>query len=93
MNQTNQTDNYIVFKVAIHPDYVYMYRITFINSNNGKKKTYKYYSDYYKNKKLRKDIIMYKLPKDLSKGKYSVEIYAIDSFDNISEPLIGVVNI
>ena len=88
-----QKHNYFVFNAAIHPDYVYMYRIIFINKNDGKKKIYKYYSDYFKNEKLRKDIIKYKLPKDLTKGKYSVEIYAIDSFDNISKPLIGVVNI
>ena len=88
----NKVNNYIVFNSAIHPDYVYMYKIVFKNNNNEKdKKIYKYYSDYYKNIKLRKDIIKYILPKNLRRGEYSVEIYATDSFDNISEPLIGVI--
>ena len=54
---------------------------------------YLYYSDYYKNKKLRKKIIKFELPNDLSSNKYDVEIYAIDSFDNIRDPKKGIIEI
>ena len=64
-----------------------------LKRNNNDYTKIKYYSDYYKNKKLRKDIIKYKLPDYLISGKYNVEIYAFDSFNNISEPLIGIIDI
>ena len=52
-----------------------------------------YYSDYYKNEKLRKKVVKYELPSKIDKGKYDVEIYAIDSFDNVSNPLVSVIDI
>ena len=86
--------NYIVFEAAIHVDYVYMYNIILKNNNNNdNNKILKYYSDYYKNKKLRKDIMRYELPNEIINGKYNVEIFAIDSFNNASEPLIGDIDI
>ena len=86
--------NYIVFEAAIHVDYVYMYNIILKNNNNNdNNKILKYYSDYYKNKKLRKDIMRYELPNEIINGKYNVEIFAIDSFNNTSEPLIGDIDI
>ena len=89
---SNNVLNFIVFNAAIHIDYIYTYEIVLKRNSNDNKKI-KYYSDYYKNKKLRKDIIKYKLPDNLISGKYNVEIYAIDSFNNISEPLIGIIDI
>ena len=82
---------YIVFNAAFHEDYVYIYKIVFKNQNFNKE--YLYYSDYYKNKKLRKEIVKFELPNNLENGKYNVEIYAIDSFDNISEPKIGTIDL
>ena len=54
--------------------------------NKGIKKVLYYYSDYYKKKKERKKIMKFKLP-NINPGMYNIEIYAIDSFDNISQPL------
>ena len=54
---------------------------------------YFYYSDYYKNKKSRKKILKFEIPKTLNKGKYNVEIYAIDSFGNTSKPKFGEIYI
>ena len=87
--ENNSIKNYIVFNAAFHQDYIYIYKIVFINQNVNRE--YLYYSDYYKNKKLRKEIIKFELPNNLKNGKYNVQIYAIDSFDNISEPKKGVV--
>jgi hypothetical protein len=52
-----------------------------------------YYSDYYKNEKFRKKIMKFKLPNDVLPGTYYIEIYALDSFDNISEPIKGKITI
>ena len=86
---------FIVFNAGFHEDYVYIYKIILkrkdINKND--KKVFYYYSDYYKNKKLRKKIIKIKLPDNINKGKYDIEIYAIDSFDNISNPKINIIDI
>ena len=85
--------NYIVFNAAYHEDYVYKYKIILKSKDNYIQRTYLYYSDYYKNKKLRKEIIKFELRNVLVSSQYNVEIYAIDSFDNISEPKFGVINI
>ena len=87
--ENNSIKNYIVFNAAFHQDYIYIYKIVFINQNVNRE--YLYYSDYYKNKKLRKEILKFELPNNLKNGKYNVQIYAIDSFDNISEPKKGVI--
>ena len=83
--------NYIFFNAAYHNDYVYCYKII-IKGNNFKKEFF-YYSDYYKNKKYRKEVVEFKLSNKIVRGKYNVEIYAIDSFGNISEPKICIINI
>ena len=85
--------NYIVFNSASHVDYVYIYKIILKTKDKNDIFEYLFYSDYYKNEKSRKKIIKYELPKDLGSNQYNVEIYAIDSFDNISEPKIGVIDI
>ena len=83
--------NFLVFNSASHEDYVYIYKI--IIKNQDIYKIYLYYSDYYKNEKERKEVIHFELPKDFISDQYNVEIYAIDSFDNISEPKVGIINI
>ena len=88
--ENNAIKNYIVFNAAFHEDYVYVYKIVF--KNEKIKREYLYYSDYYKNKKLRKEIVKFELPNNLDIGKYNVEIFAIDSFDNISEPKNGEID-
>ena len=35
----------------------------------------------------------YELPNDLNNKQYNIEIYAIDSFNNISEPKTGVISL
>ena len=87
----NIIKNNIVFNAAFHEDYVYKYKVIFKNSNYTKQ--FFYYSDYYKNKKFRKEILKFEIPKTLNKGKYNVEIYAFDSFDNISKPKIGLIDL
>jgi hypothetical protein len=87
----NAFKNYIVFNAASHEDYVYTYKIALKNKDINRE--YFYYSDYYKNKRLRKERLKFELSDNISRGKYDVKIYAIDSFDNISEPKIGVIQI
>ena len=91
MGENNNIKNYIVFNAASHEDYVYTYKIVLKNKDIYRE--YIYYSDYYKNKKLRKDILKFELSNEIFRGKYDVEIYAIDSFENISKPKIGIINI
>ena len=83
-------NNYIIFDAATHLDYVYKYKIVLKSKIdiNLKKELY-YYSDYYKNEKKRNKIIKFKLPNGLNPGIYTIEIYAIDSFNNISQPIKG----
>ena len=89
INENNVSANYIVFNAATHSDYVYKYKIILKNTNNINQKELYYYSDYYKNEKVRKKIVKFKLPELFDSGRYYIEIYAIDSFDNISEPIKG----
>ena len=78
----------------MHEDYVYRYKVYLKSKENPKNnKIFYYYSDYYKNKKYRKKILDFELPKKINKGKYSIYIYAMDSFDNISDPIKGIINI
>ena len=92
--KNGKNDYYINFKAAFHEDYVYSYKI--VLKKKDKKDVYKelyYYSDYYKNKLDRKEILKFHLPNDIKKGIYDIEIYAIDSFENISNPIIGIIEI
>ena len=85
--ENNFLNYYIVFNAAAHSEYVYKYKIVLKSfMNKGIKKVLYYYSDYYKNKKERKKIMKFKLP-NINPGMYNIELYAIDSFDNISQPL------
>jgi hypothetical protein len=90
----NESKFYIEFNAASHEDYIYCYKIILkeINKNNETKEYY-YYSDYYKNKKFRDNIMKFKLPNDLNSNQYNIEIYAIDSFNNISEPKTGIISL
>ena len=85
-------ENYIVFSSASHVDYVYNYKIVLKQKNKIIKELY-YYSDYYKNEKFRNKTMHYMLPNTLDKGKYDVEIYATDSFNNTSTPKIVTIEI
>ena len=90
----NETKFYIEFKAASHEDYIYCYKIILKDINKPDNvKQYYYYSDYYKNKKFRKNIMKYELPNDLNNKQYNIEIYAIDSFNNISEHKTGVISL
>lgn len=92
--EKNNLGKYIVFNAATHSDYIYRYKIILKDAkNNYNKKELYYYSDYYKNEKFRKKIMKYKLPNDVRPGTYYIEIYALDSFDNISEPIKGKITI
>ena len=87
MEKNNTLEKYIVFKAATHSDYIYKYKIVFKKKNNKTQKVLYYSSDYYKNKNKRKKTIKFKLPKNKFSGIYRLEIYAIDSFENTSEPI------
>ena len=89
----NIYEKYIVFTAATHSDYVYKYKIILKNINNNNQKVLYYYSDYYKSKKKRKKKVKFKLPKIGDSGIYFLEIYAIDSFDNTSNPIKKKVSI
>ena len=87
IQENNISEKFIVFNAASHSDYIYKYKIFLKNKNNDTEKILYYYSDYYMNAKKRKKTIKFKLPKNDYSGSYYLEIYAIDSFDNISEPI------
>ena len=93
-NINKKNRNFIVFNAASHEDYIYFYKIIFKQKDNYYfTKEYLYLSDYYRNKKLRKKILKFELPTDLNGNQYDVEIYAVDSFNNISNPKKGVIEI
>ena len=84
------TFNQITFKQATHNDLVQSYRIEF---DNGTKVTkLLYFSDFFLMKEERGDNIILKLP-TLKKTKYTVSIYAIESFGKESEPITGEIEI
>ena len=87
IKEKNKYKKYIIFNAAIHSDYVYIYKIVFKNINKDFEKVFYYYSDYYKNEKKREKTIKFKISKDIVSGFYKIEIYAIDSFDNISNKI------
>ena len=91
--ENNIDEKYIVFDSSTHSDVVHSYKIILKSANKPNNKIeLLYYSDYYKNKDLRNKIMKFRLP-DIKKGKYNVEIYAIDFFGNISNPKIGFLNL
>ena len=84
------TFNQITFKQATHNDLVQSYRIEF---DNGTKVTkLLYFSDFFLMKEERGENIILKLP-TLKKTKYTVSIYAIESFGKESEPITGEIEI
>ena len=94
INMNNKNITFIIFNAALHEDYVYRYKVCLKSKENPKNnKIFYYYSDYYKNKKFRKKILKFELPKDINEDKYNIYIYAMDSFDNISDPIKGIINI
>jgi len=82
-------NTYIIFHAAKHENYVNKYKIIIQNGINCKKKILYYYSFYYKNSRQKNKIMIFKLPKYLKSGKYYIEIYAYDAFDNESKPIKG----
>ena len=85
---------FVIFKAAFHQDYVYKYKIVLKNREKKENnKIYYYYSDYYKLKNNRQNILKFEIPNDINRGKYNIHIYAIDTFDNISKPKKGIINI
>ena len=91
--ENNNNEKYIVFDSATHSDFVHSYKIILKSADKSNDKIeLLYYSDYYKNKDLRKKIMKFRLP-EIEKGKYNVEIYAIDFFGNTSNPKIGFLKI
>ena len=94
IKKVNNTKIFIIFTAAIHQEYVYKYKIVFSNiEKQENNRIYYYYSDYYKSKNNRNKILKFELPNDLNRGKYNIDIYAIDTFDNISKPKKGIINI
>ena len=89
-NVINNLENiYIIFNAANHIDYVNKYKILIENKTNGRKKCLYYYSYYYKNSRQKYKTMKFKLPHYLKHGKYYIEIYAYDPFDNESKPIKG----
>ena len=74
----------IKFNQAINVNIVYSYSIILINEKNNQYE-YKYFSDFYLMPDDRKEYIVLLLNKELSKGKYNIEIIAFDSFNNKSK--------
>lgn len=94
IEKINNKTIFIIFTAALHQEYVYKYKIVFRNMEKQENnRIYYYYSDYYKSKNNRKKILKFELPNDINRGKYNIDIYAIDTFDNISKPKQGIINI
>lgn len=94
IEKINNKTIFIIFTAALHQEYVYKYKIVFRNlEKQENNRIYYYYSDYYKSKNNRKKILKFELPNDINRGKYNIDIYAIDTFDNISKPKQGIINI
>ena len=74
----------IKFNQAINENIVYSYKIILINEKKNQYE-YKYFSDFYLIPEDRKEYIVLLLNKELSKGKYNIEIIAFDSFNNKSK--------
>jgi Icc-related predicted phosphoesterase len=68
----------VKFKQAIHPNWVYNYKLIFSNENVNY--SFLYYSDFYQIPEFRKEIIRLKIPERLNNGIYNVTIIAIESF-------------
>lgn len=81
--------NIIKFNAAVHEKYVHHYLIVFINKINNGRYELKYYSDYYMHPKFWKKKITLNLPIDIKSGNYFIQVYAVDSFDLKSNPLVG----
>ena len=87
INKKNNKKILIIFKAAFHQDYVYKYKIVLKNTEKQENnRIYYFYSDYYKSKKNRQKILRFEIPNDINRGKYKIDIYAIDTFGNISKP-------
>ena len=87
----NLNNTYIIFNAANHVDYVNKYKIILKNKVIGQKKCLYYYSYYYKNSRQIYKTMKFKLPNNLKPGKYYIEIYAYDPFDNESKPIKGLI--
>ena len=83
--------NQIKFKQAVQSDLVHSYRI--ILDNGTESKELLYFSDFFLMKEDRREYIILKLPNTVLSGKYTVTIYAIESFGKESEPLVGEITI
>ena len=84
----DESKRLLKFLSAIHQRYVYCYKIIFKNSKNNQK-ILKYYSDYYIVPKLRKKEVELYIPINITENyDYNIEIYAIDSFGQESQPLL-----
>ena len=83
--------NQIKFKQAVQSDLVHSYRI--ILDNGTESKELLYFSDFFLMKEDRREYINIETPNTVLSGKYTVTIYAIESFGKESEPLVEEITI
>ena len=86
--KVEKNKNTIKFNAAIHKKYIHYYLVVLINKKNNGRYELKYYTDYYKHPKYWKKEIILNLPINIKSGNYFIKIYAVDSFDQKSDPLV-----
>lgn len=74
----------ISFSAAVDDDVVQSYEIN-LEKDTGEKYTYTVFSDYYMGKENMQDNVKIALDSNLEAGRYSVTVYAVDSFNHYSE--------
>ena len=82
-------------QAKINKGLVHTYRVVFQKegSKDNDKMEFLYFSDFILLPEDRSEIYTVKIPRKITKGKYTVEITAIESFGNESETISGIINI
>lgn len=80
----------IKFTAAVHPDFVHSYDVRLTDEATGRMYTYLYYTDFTSGIADMSKEVSLALDKNLPSAKYTVEVYAIDSYNHYSEDaLVG----
>lgn len=77
----------ITFPAAQHSDFVHSYYLRLINELTGRAYEYTYYSDFYAGTDEMAKTVTMALDPSVPSGRYRVQVYAIESFGQLSQPL------
>lgn len=82
----------ISFPAARHADLVHSYFLRLTNTQTGAQYEYTVYSDFYKGEKSMADTVKIAIDPSVPGGSYRVEVYAAESFGQMSKPLAGEID-